>query len=108
MARNVVNTVNLTENVAAIFRLYQRREDLRLKLIRALLLVFVAACGGFAAEDTLPDLAPQVRSVYPGGGQRGQILEITIKGRFLNDTQQIRFSRPDLVAELSSSDFYQV
>ena len=79
-----------------------------MKLIRALLLVFVAASVGFAGEDKLPDLAPQVRSVYPGGGQRGQIVEITIKGRFLNDTQQIRFSRPDLVAELSSSDFYQV
>src|SRR6266545_1990971 len=63
---------------------------------------------GFPEEPKLPNLAPFVRTMLPPGGQRGETLEITLRGRILQDTDDMSFTSPGLSAEICSADFYEV
>jgi hypothetical protein len=63
---------------------------------------------GARADANLPDLGPQVISVFPLGARQGETLEVQILGRNLNDTRDIIFARPDIQAQLLSSDFFAV
>jgi hypothetical protein len=60
------------------------------------------------ADVNLPDLGPAVISVFPLGARQGETLNVQILGRNLNDTRDITFARPDIHAELLSSDFFSV
>ena len=70
------------------------------------LLVLLAA--GVRGDANLPDLGPQVISVFPLGARQGETLEVQILGRNLNDARDIAFARPDIQAQLLSSDFFSV
>lgn len=56
----------------------------------------------------LPDLGPMVISVFPLGGRQAETLDVQISGRNLNDTRDIAFARPDIKAQVLSSDFFSV
>src|SRR6185436_11753522 len=57
------------------------------------LLALVAVCGVIeAAELELPSPAPVVRSVFPGGVQKGTTAEVTLTGQNLQDTLAIEFA----------------
>lgn len=72
------------------------------------LLALLVPAAVLGADTKLPDLRPTVRSVKPAGGLRGENVDILVKGRDLDHTRQIYFSHPGIVAEIASSDFYQV
>ncbi|HKW97131.1 MAG TPA: DVUA0089 family protein [Bryobacteraceae bacterium] len=63
---------------------------------------------GARADANLPELGPTVISVFPLGARQGETLEVQILGRNLNDARDITFARPDIRAELLSSDFFTV
>ena len=67
---------------------------------------FVLLAAGARGEVNLPDLGPMVTSVFPLGGRQAETLEVQISGRNLNDTRDISFARPDIQAEVLSSDFF--
>ena len=69
-------------------------------------LVLLAA--GARGDANLPELGPQVISVFPLGARQGETLEVQILGRNLNDTRELTFARPDIQAQLLSSDFFSV
>src|SRR6266545_523912 len=70
------------------------------------LLLFVSLLQAAAGE--LPDLAPQVRSMAPLGGRAGETLEVHVSGKWLDNTLSVAFARPDIRAELLSSEFGSV
>src|SRR6266481_5734300 len=69
-------------------------------------LFFLAA--GVRGDANLPDLGPMVISVFPLGARQGETLDVKILGRNLNDTRDITFARPDIQAQVLSSDFFSV
>lgn len=82
--------------------------------VRLRVAVLGALCGvlplatAVAADATLPDLAPAVRSVFPLGARPGETTEVAFLGRHLNDLVEIRFARNDIRAEVLSSDYFTV
>src|SRR4030095_769633 len=58
-----------------------------------------------AASREMPTLAPQVRSMSPLGGRAGETVEVQVSGQWLANTQSVAFVRPDIRAELVSSEF---
>lgn len=71
-------------------------------------LVLFLAWPAAAADPTLPDLAPAVRSVFPLGARAGQTLEVEFLGRYLSDVAEIKFAHSGIRAEALSSDHYAV
>jgi len=63
---------------------------------------------GVRGDTNLPDLGPIVISVFPLGARQGETLDVEILGRNLNDTRDIAFARPDIHAQVLSSDFFSV
>ena len=63
---------------------------------------------GALADANLPDLGPQVISVFPLGARQAETLEVQILGRNLNETRDIIFSRRDIQAQVLSSDFFSI
>src|SRR5215471_7486571 len=63
---------------------------------------------GVRGDTNLPDLGPIVISVFPLGARQGETLDVEILGRNLNDTRDIAFARPDIQAQVLSSDFFSV
>src|SRR5687767_87237 len=61
-----------------------------------------------AADRELPDLAPKVASMSPLGGRAGETLEVSVSGKWLDKTLGFAFARPDIRAELLSSEFDSV
>jgi len=59
-----------------------------------------------AAEATLPDLAPSVRTLFPLGGRAGETAEVEIRGRNLENAREIVFARGDIRAEILEADFF--
>jgi hypothetical protein len=53
---------------------------------------------------SLPDLSPTVSSIYPVGGRPGETLQVDMSGRRLDGTLEVTFGRPDIKAELISSN----
>ena len=78
--------------------------SIRWSLVTALLLAAQAR----TSDATLPDLAPAVRSVFPLGARPGEVTEVEILGRNLNDVTDITFARKDIRAQVLSSDFFVV
>ncbi len=69
-----------------------------------LLLPFLAK----AAGPELPGLAPVVRALSPMGGRSGETVKVEISGRHLDGVTEVTFTRPDIRAQLISSDFGSV
>ena len=65
-------------------------------------------CEARGADPTLPDLAPQIRSVFPLGSRAGETVDVEFLGRHLDDTIEISFARKDIRAEVLSSDYFRV
>ncbi len=63
---------------------------------------------GVRGDANLPDLGPMVISVFPLGARQGETLDVEILGRNLNDTRGLAFARPDIHAQVLSSDFFSV
>lgn len=63
---------------------------------------------GARGDANLPDLGPQVISVFPLGARQGETLEIQILGRNLDGTRDITFARPDIQGQVISADFFSV
>jgi Bacterial pre-peptidase C-terminal domain len=59
-------------------------------------------------DANLPDLGPQVISVFPLGARQGETLEVQILGRDLDGTRDITFARPDIQGQVISADFFSV
>ncbi len=53
-----------------------------------------------AAAPKVPAIRPQVQGVFPHGAQRGTQVEVSIKGKDLHNTREIRFVSPKLKAEI--------
>ena len=53
-----------------------------------------------AAAPKVPAIRPQVQGVFPHGAQRGTQVEVSIKGKDLHNTSEIRFLSPKLRAEI--------
>src|SRR5215469_15008764 len=70
-----------------------------------LLGVLVAGARG---DANLPELGPMVISVFPLGARQAETVEVQILGRNLNDTREMTFARPDIRAQVLSSDFFAV
>jgi hypothetical protein len=69
---------------------------------------FLFLDAGNAAGPELPDLAPSVRALSPIGARPGETVQVEISGRHLDGVTEITFARPDIHAELISSDFGSV
>lgn len=69
-------------------------------------LLLLASLQAAAAE--LPDIAPQVRSMSPLGGRAGETLEVKVSGKWLGNTLDVTFARPDIRAELLVSEYDSV
>ena len=63
---------------------------------------------GARGDANLPDLGPQVISVFPLGARQGETLEVQILGRNLDGTRDITFARPDIQGQVLSADFFSV
>ena len=68
-------------------------------------LICVPAClwvlaSVLAGAPKVPAIRPQVQGVFPHGAQRGTQVEVTIKGKDLHNTSEIRFVSPKLRAEI--------
>ena len=61
-----------------------------------------------AAEGKVPPIWPQIQGIFPRGGQRGAAVKITLKGRNLQQTRELRFRSPHLTARVLSATPYQV
>src|SRR5687768_6054281 len=70
--------------------------------------LFLLVLSLHAAAGELPDLAPQVDSMAPLGGRSGETLEVHVSGKWLDKTLAVAFARPDIRAELLSSEFDSV
>jgi Quinohemoprotein amine dehydrogenase, alpha subunit domain III len=69
----------------------------------------LAVCAAVVRADAnLPELGPMAISVFPLGARQAETLGVQILGRNLNDTHDITFARPDIKAEVLSSDFFSV
>jgi hypothetical protein len=75
------------------------------RMARALGLLFLSTA---LAEVKVPPISPQIQGVFPRGGQRGAEARITLTGRNLQDTREIRFTSPKLKATVLASDAYRV
>ncbi|HYM09199.1 MAG TPA: PPC domain-containing protein [Bryobacterales bacterium] len=49
-----------------------------------------------------------MRSVFPLGGRPGDTVEVEMKGRNLDGTRAITFARPDIQAQVLSSEFFSL
>src|SRR5690242_18054537 len=63
---------------------------------------------GARGDANLPDLGPQVISVFPLGARQGETLDIQILGRNLDGTREMKFARPEIQAQVLSADFFSV
>ncbi len=63
---------------------------------------------GASSDSNLPDLGPQVTSVFPLGARQAETLDVQILGRNLNDTHDLVFARRDIQAQVLSSDFFSI
>ena len=73
-------------------------------LLVFLLFSATAARGGDeAVSASTPTLAPRLSSVIPQGGPRGGRVLVTIEGKNLLETTQVRFAGPGLSAEIVST-----
>ncbi|PYT23308.1 MAG: hypothetical protein DMG57_32465 [Acidobacteria bacterium] len=55
---------------------------------------------GASGDASLPDLGPQVISVFPLGARQSETLDVQILGRHLNETRDIVFARRDIQAQV--------
>jgi hypothetical protein len=78
----------------------------RVRIIPLGFFLFPFLAGGTSPE--LPDLAPVVQSLNPMGARPGETIQIDISGRRLDGVTEVTFARPDIKAELISSDFARV
>ena len=67
--------------------------------------LLISACGW---AETLPELAPTVRGIFPLGARHGETVEVVISGRHLDGAVALNFARPDIQAQLLSSDFFSI
>src|SRR5205085_2159960 len=84
-----------------------RAQSLFLRVVAPAVVLLALASFQFlaqAAAPSLPDLSPVVSSIYPAGGRPGETLQIDISGRRLDGTLDVSFARPDIKAELISSN----
>src|SRR5438128_5005472 len=65
---------------------------------RAFLLGILALSGVFG--QSMPSTRPVVRGLFPHGAQRGTDIEITIRGKNLQDTNAIRFATPEVSGQV--------
>jgi len=63
---------------------------------------------GVHGDANHPDQGPMVISVFPLGARQGETLDVEIFGRNLNATRDIAFARPDIHAQVLSSDFFAI
>ncbi len=64
----------------------------------------LAALPAFPADSKIPLIRPQVQGVFPRGAQRGTEAEVTIRGKELQNTSEIRFVTPKLKAEILQAE----
>ncbi|HVP48734.1 MAG TPA: PPC domain-containing protein [Bryobacteraceae bacterium] len=79
-----------------------------MKTVGVALCSVVLLAAGARGDANLPDLGPQVISVFPLGARQGETLEVQILGRNLDGARDLTFARPDIHAQLLSSDFFSV
>src|SRR4051794_19142177 len=79
-----------------------------MRAVGVVLSALLLLASGARADANLPDLGPMVISVFPLGARQAETLEIQILGRYLNDTRELTFARPDIRAQVLSSDFFSV
>ena len=77
----------------------------RVALFLLVAFLWPAAAWGNSA---LPEVGPTVSAVVPLGAQRGTSVEVRIRGKNLDDIQEIRFARPGFGAEILDRSFYEV
>ncbi len=69
---------------------------------------FLISTIAYGAAPKLPDVGPQVRSVFPLGGTSGESSEIRISGRNLEGVTAMEFARQDIRAAILKSTFFTV
>ena len=52
------------------------------------------------AAPRIPPIRPEIQGVFPHGGQRGTDVDLTIRGRNLENASEIRFASPGLTARI--------
>src|SRR5438876_2267474 len=60
------------------------------------------------AAQQMPPTRPEIRGIFPHGGQRGTDVKITIRGSHLQNTSEIRFATPKMKAELVTVEHNRV
>jgi hypothetical protein len=79
-----------------------------MRTVRVAIWSFVLLAVSARGDTNLPDLGPMVISVFPLGARQAETLEVQILGRNLDGARDITFARPDIQAQLLSSDFFTV
>jgi hypothetical protein len=79
-----------------------------MRAVGVVLSALLLLASGAHADANLPDLGPMVISVFPLGARQAETLEVQILGRYLNNTRDLTFARPDIRGQVLSSDFFSV
>src|SRR5438270_1131456 len=69
---------------------------------------FILLASSAFSQSGLPDLSPSVRAIFPLGGARGETVEVEIHGRNLDQAQSMSFVRPDIQAQILTSEFFSL
>src|SRR5499426_2869710 len=69
---------------------------------------FLSRLSALLAAQHMPPTRPEIRGIFPHGGQRGTNVRITIRGSHLENTSEIRFATPKIKAELLAVEHNRV
>ncbi len=73
-----------------------------------LLIPVFSAVVALAAPPQVPPIRPEILGTLPHGAQRGAQVEITIRGRNLQDASAIRFATPKIDATVLEASSYRI
>ena len=73
-----------------------------------LLLRFLGVAACVMGQTKLPEIGPEVRSVFPAGGQAGATVEMVLRGRRLDEVSEVEFLDPGISAEICRADYYEL
>ena len=71
------------------------------------LLLVAAAAIPLVAQQAVPPIWPQIQGIFPGGGQRGTEVAVSLKGRNLQGSKEVIFQSSKLKAKVVSASAYE-
>jgi len=77
-------------------------------MVCRLLSVLFGVASALSAETAVPPIWPQLQGIFPNGAQRGTEVKVTLRGRNLQDANEIVFHSPKVTGRVTKATAYQV